>query len=122
MNKAILVILVIVAIISNNINKQNNNEFDKQKWLSNSEYRYEISKSNKFPNFKGKSKKYVKEILGEPDEIRDNVYIYCLDIKPAKYYDSELKRKVCKCKASYVLIDFEINDKWKTTFVWVETE
>ena len=94
--------------------------FDKEKWLTSSEYRYEISKTEHFPDFKNKSKKYVKNILGKPSKVNGDKFIYCLDLTTVTYYDNILNREICNCKSSYLTINFKIDEKWKTTFTWID--
>jgi hypothetical protein len=94
--------------------------FNKEKWKINSEYRYKISKTENFPDFKNKSRKYIKEILGKPNKENGDKLIYCLDIISTSYYDEILNKEVCNCKSSYLTINFKIDKRWKTTFTWVE--
>jgi len=108
------------AIIYQDSLKAKSSQFDKKEWLVSSEYRYTISKSDKFPSFKGKSKKYVKRMLGKPDEEDSERFIYCLGLNALKQYDTKLKRYTCDCNGAFVIIDFVIDERWRTTFSWPE--
>jgi hypothetical protein len=122
MNKALIILVIIITSVSCKTRlKLQGDSFNKKKWLTSSSYRYEIAKSHNFPDFRGKSKDDVKHILGNPDEVNGEVFIYCFDLNSIKYYDQELHRDVCHCKGSYVTIDFEIDERFRTTFSWVET-
>ncbi len=89
------------------------NKFNKKRWLSSSNYRYEIVSHETFPNLEGKTKKYVKRVLGRPNIIQDNRFIYCLDILDTE--DSDLP----KCKGSSIVIDFDTNP-YSVTIINVE--
>ena len=103
----------------NNLNKLETDSFIKEKWMTSSEYRYTIAKSASFPDLKGKSKEDVKIILGEPDEVNGEIFIYCFDLNSVKYYDQNLKQTKCDCKGSFVTIDFKVDERWRTTFSWI---
>lgn len=90
-------------------------KFDKKKWVSSSDYRYKIIKSKDFPDLEGKSTRYVRRILGEPDFIQDNNFIYCLEITT-----TENKTKLSKCNGSFVLINFEKGNPFNVSVVNVE--
>lgn len=113
----ILFLLFITVSCCTSINLYSQS-FDKKKWLTSSEYRYNIAKSENFPDLKGKSKVEVKKILGNPDNEYGDKFIYCFDLNSVKYYNQDLKRENCECKGSFVIIDFKIDDRWRTTFFW----
>lgn len=122
MNRLFTILLFLITASSCNVVKSQQSSFDKEKWLISSEYRYEISKSENFPDLKGKSKDDVKHILGDPCEVNGEKFIYCFNIEVKSHYDEQLQQEVCNCKGSYVVIDFKIDDRWRTTFVKVERE
>lgn len=115
----IMFFLILAISISSCATGQENqsSDFDKEKWSSSSEYRYEISKSKYFPIVEGKpqSKKHVKKVLGEPDFIQDNDFIYCFDITK-----NDTTSKLSKCKGSYLIINFDKKNPFNVTQVWVE--
>jgi hypothetical protein len=105
MNRIIFLLIIGISISSCAIGKKNqSNKFDKEKWSSSSDYRYEIIKNKYFPIHDGKpqSKKHIIKILGEPDFIEGNDFIYCFDI--AK---NDTTSGLSKCKGSYLIINFD---------------
>lgn len=121
MNRILYILILFITGSCHTSVRLQSNSFDKEKWLTSSEYRCNIAKSEIFPDLKRKSKDDVKNILGEPDEVNGDIFIYCFDINPLKHYDQELKREVCNCKGSFVTIDFKIDERWRTTISWVES-
>lgn len=87
--------------------------FDKREWLMSSAYRYEVAKSGKFPNLNKLSKNEVISLLGVPNINDGDIFIYCLDV------DSTFD-KPQTCKSSYLTVNFRVDERWKTTFTWVE--
>ena len=69
---------------------------------------------------KGKSKEQVIQLLGKPDKEDGNVFTYCLDLNSPKKYDEKLQKEICDCKGSFFTVDFKIDERWRTTFFWVE--
>ena len=94
-------------------------EFNKEKWRTSTEYRYEIAKSSYFPDLKEKSKEEVKMLFGEPCEINGETYTYCLSADAISYFDKSRNAYVCDCKAAFFTVDFKVDERWRTTFFWV---
>jgi len=86
-------------------------KFDKEKWKSSSDYRYEITKTKDFPDFGDKSEKEVMRFLGKPDFINNGRFVYCLDI-PSK--------GDIKCKGCILIIGFEKGSPYNVTIVHSE--
>lgn len=61
-----------------------NSNFDKQKWLTSSDYRYEIVKDKKFPALENLTKKQIIRLLGKPNFKNKKELIYCFDIPKEK--------------------------------------
>ena len=89
--------------------------FEKDKWVSSSDYRYEIVKGSKFPSVTNLSENEIIEILGQPDFEADKILTYCLDITA---YHGEDK----KCLGSFVTINLDKNvpAKYRLTIAWAE--
>ena len=120
MSRLLIMLSLIITASSCQIGlKAQSPSFDKNKWLINSDYRYEASRTC-FPDLRGKSKEEVKELLGEPCEVNGEQFIYCFNISVKPHYDDELKRDICNCKGSSVVVDFAIDERWRTTFIKVE--
>lgn len=118
----LLLVFIFIFLLILSCSSQSSSSFDKDKWLTSSEYRYEISKSKDFPDLKDKSKENVKELLGMPDLEYEDEFTYCFDLNPEIYYDPKVNRMVCDCKGSFVTINFRVDKRWKTTFIWVESK
>jgi hypothetical protein len=115
MRKIFYSILIIAVNGCSTIFDFQSNHIDRDKWGTSSSYRYEIVKKEDFSFLKGKSKEYVINIFGEPDLIQENDFIYCLDI-PFQNEDSLSG----KCKASFLVINFEEGNPFNVTVVNVE--
>lgn len=113
----ILFFFILTASFSGCIMSQNSKsgKFDRKKWASSSTYRYEIIKSKDFPVLKGKSKRYVRGLLGKPDFVQDNDFIYCLETTT-----KEAKTKLSKCDGSSVVINFDKRNPDNVTIIKVE--
>ncbi|KAB2859611.1 MAG: hypothetical protein F9K09_01450 [Flavobacteriales bacterium] len=120
MHKLLIILGVIITATSCQSSlKAQQSKFDKEKWLIDSDYRYEASKTS-FPDLRGLSKEDVKELLGEPCVVNGEQFIYCFDVSVKSHYDEKLKRENCSCNGSFVIVDFAIDERWRTTLVNVE--
>lgn len=97
-----------------------NNSFDKNKWLTNSEYRYKVVRSSEFPSIEKMSNIEIIETLGIPDKINCAVFTYCLDINNTELNNDILNKNKCECSASYLIVDFDMPQKYRVTIVNVE--
>lgn len=90
-----------------------NSNFDRQKWLTSSDYRYEIVKSEKFPTLETLTKKQIIKLLGQPNFKSKTELTYCFDIP---------KEKNSKCEGSFLTINLSKNipPKFRVTMIWVE--
>jgi|688.fasta_scaffold417297_1 hypothetical protein len=90
-----------------------NSNFDKDKWLTSSHYRYEIVKGENFPDLKTLKKKQIIRLLGKPNTKSNSELTYCFDIS---------SKKNGNCEGSYLTISLseKIPPKYRVTLVWVE--
>jgi hypothetical protein len=90
-----------------------NSNFDKQKWLSSSDYRYEIVKCNSFPSLEHLSKKQIIRLLGQPNFKNKHELRYCFDISNENKYE---------CESSFLTINLSKKNppKYRVTLIWVE--
>ncbi len=104
-------ILTLIIASLHSLSAQSKVGFDKNAWQTSSKYRYEISKSSRFPNLENKSKKKIFKLLGKPNIVNGHDLIYCLDINDSK-----------DCLGSSVTISTnkKIPYKYRVTFIWVE--
>lgn len=121
MHKLLIILELIIIFTTCQVGaKTQLSKFDKKQWLVSSSYRYDASRTYAFPDLKGKSKKEVMRLLGEPCVVQGERFIYCFDINVKPHYDNELKRNVCNCKGASLIVDFEVDERWRTTFIRVE--
>jgi hypothetical protein len=107
--------LLSAAVAFGQINQQvDDSNFDKQKWLTSSVYRYEIVKGASFPALENLTKKQIIRILGEPDFKERKVLIYCFHL-------SKDNVKKNRCEGSFLTIDLDKKTppKFRVTIVWV---
>jgi hypothetical protein len=95
-----IIILIITTTISCQLRLKAQQEFNKEKWRTSTDYRYEVAKSSYFPDLKGKSKEEVKELLGEPCSINGETFKYCLSTDVNSYIDKTLNKYICDCQAA----------------------
>lgn len=89
--------------------------FDKQKWLTNSKYRYEVVKSSEFPKIENMTKKEIISLLGQPNFNLNNKLTYCFDFPKEN-------GKMQKCDCSFLTIDLNKNipPKFRVAIIWTE--
>ena len=89
-----------------------NSSFDRQKWLTSSDYRYEVVKGSAFPNLDTLTKKQIIKILGQPDFKTKKRLTYCFDLPK--------ENKKCKCSFLTIELDKKIPAKYRVAIVWFE--
>jgi hypothetical protein len=89
--------------------------FDKQKWLTSSNYRYEVVKGPAFPKIENMTKKEIISLLGQPNFDKKNKLTYCFDF-------IKENRKMEKCECSFLTIDLNKNipSKYHVAIIWTE--
>jgi hypothetical protein len=99
------------SILGHKNTQPDNSNFDKEKWLTSSDYRYEIAKSEKFPSLGNLTKKQIIKLLGEPNCNSKNELTYCFDIP---------KEKKCDCDGSFMTINLskKMPAKFRVTMFW----
>ena len=110
----LLSIIVNSTLVFGQTNLQlDNSNFDKKKWLSSSNYRYEIVKSNSFPSLEHLTKKQIIRLLGQPNFKNKHELRYCFDIS---------NENKSKCKSSFLTINLSKKNppKYRVTLIWVE--
>lgn len=120
MNRIIFLTLGLIVFAINlkgqNTSSSDTLTFEKVRWETSSDYRYEIVKGNKFPSVTNISKKEIIKILGKPDFEQEKKITYCFDIRNHKEKDKN-------CNGSYLTISLNKNipEKYRLTIAWVET-
>ncbi len=118
--RSVMVVIGYLVCSTTVIAQSDATEFNNAKWLESSEYRYQIIKSDVFPDVTDLSTEKTIELLGVPDCINENKFTYCLDIPEIKNLDNKKSKGDCHCKSSFITIDFEIDKRWKLTIIWKE--
>jgi hypothetical protein len=94
--------------------------FDKERWVSDSHYRFEVFHSKDFPDLRPLSEKEVFDLLGEPDMISDDgTLVYCLGIPEPRLRDG-CNNALCLCSGYFIFIDFVVPEQWKVTYIGAE--
>jgi hypothetical protein len=102
---AIYILFFLILSACETSKKLDLKQFDKKKWKSSSEYRWEINRGHFFPDLRGRSKRVVRKVLGEPDFIDGERYSYCFTV-----ITKSKKKHQNICKDSFINVYF-INGK-----------
>jgi hypothetical protein len=104
-----------VVLGQNNLQIDNSN-FDKQKWLTSSDYRYEIMKGKDFPAVEYMTQKQIIRLLGRPDFKTKSELTYCLDL----WKEKEKKKNICKCSLVTIYLDKKLPPQFRVVILWAE--
>jgi hypothetical protein len=103
----------LTIILGQNNQKPDNSNFDRQKWLTSSDYRYEIIKSEKFPALENLTQKQIIRLLGRPNFKSKKEMTYCFDL-------SIEKKNVCESSSLTISLNKKIPPKYRVTIILVE--